>query len=470
MPRALKADEEVIPMPQASARPLAPGEDVISQIGQPSAPQTVSPPDISVVPAEGINKLAAAPMAALDPYTGGWASTLGPTTPAQWGALAGLSLAAPFTGGTSLAPWMVRAGMAGLGAGTGAFMGGATPAQALAQGALTGGVQLGVEGLAKGIGKGAELGGRILSTTTNPYWRGIANAVGNIIPGVRTDNPNSTWFINVFRGGEGQKALSTAMREGLDSIKQRLPENFFIQSKLLTDIVTENKKNLISAPEALDLRTAGEILAKAGLKMPGKVLESRGQPMTFEMATKLASQLSEYARGLEGSERQAANILVQRFRGELARQLGDQLGGEYQGLIKNYWMGKSILDAVAEDGDKIFKQGGKIDTPALGYAINNKALAKMREIPGGAEFAAATARGAPPGQGDIHHRIPFSAYLFGHTRVADPGLQLTIPAGAPGVGSRFMGSPYLYGIPAGQATTGPGSRFIDTLFPPEEQK
>lgn len=464
MPSALDI-LEIKPQQAQTAR------DILNQMDQPTAQPTVAPKDISVVPSEGINKLAAAPMAALDPYTGGWASTLGPTTPAGWGALAGLSLAAPFTGGTSLAPWMVRAGMAGLGAGTGAFMGGATPGQALAQGALTAGTQaLLVEPAAKGIGKLAEAGGKIASTAVNPYWQRVAGAVGNIIPGVRTDNPNSTWFINVFRGGEGQKAISGAMREGLDSIKSRLPDKFFIQSKVLTDIVTENKRNLISAPEALDLRTGGEILKKAGLKMPGRVLESRGQPMTFDMATKLASQLSEYARGLEGSERQAANIAVQRFRGELARQLGDQLGGEYQGLIRNYWMGKSILEAVAEDGDKIFKQGGKIDTPALGYAINNKALAKMREIPGGAEFAAATARGAPPGQGDIHHRIPFSAYLFGHTRVADPGLQLTIPAGTPGVGSQIAGSPYVWGFPAGQVTTGPGSRFIDTLFPPEEQK
>ena len=435
-------------------------------------------PAVAQAPASGINRLAQMPAQALDPYTGGWASTLLPTTPAGWGAAAGLAAAAPFTGGGSLAPWVARAGMAAIGAGTGAFMGGATPAQAGAQGTLTGlGQALIAEPLAAGAGKAVEIGKKIVGTTINPYWQKIADKVADILPGVKTAKADSQWFINVFRGGEGDKVAGATFGAGIETIKNRLPPNAFVQSPVMTQIVKDNVKNLVSADDALDLRVAGQILNQAGIKAPAHVVLQRGQPMTIDTAVKLASELTENAMSLpSGAEKRAALVSAERFKKALQDQLNNfdpkmGMGNFYKDLTTDYWRWKSIARAVEEDGDKIFRPGGKVDTPALAYAVNNKALAKMREVPGGAEFASAVARGAPGGGGDVHHRIPFSAYLFGRTRVADPGLNIVIPAGAPpGRVAGALTSPTLFGYPIGQATTGPGAKFIDTIFPPDEQK
>lgn len=442
-------------------------------------PGGLVPPDD--LPSQGgaLTRLARMPRAGVEalgekagfPTVGKVAGAFVPDTPAQWGALAGLTAAQAIPGVGQLG-LLARLGGSALGAAGGSIAGGETDPLEVAKesGIAAAGQALG-EGAGKVIGAAAGHVGRQLKGGVQKLLDDYGAKLTEIIPGIATKKFTPTHFADVVMGGKGDKALSDAYSAGVNEIKNLVGPNAYLQNPTITGII---KKYL---PEAAPTITQmSEPLRRQGATAPAHlVLNPESQPIALDAAMKAAQEIGARARLVSkrpegeilGREMRQANEQLRTAISEELNRVTPGAGDVYQQINDSFRRGSRALDLLKENVDTIFLPGTtkpKIDTAELAR-VHNLAAGDL-ERAGLGDLAPAARRGAPIGAGDVEAKIPGSSLFFGDVgglrgRLSKSGVTIPVAAGQPNT----YPSPLISG-PAGQLTL---SQLLEELKKRQEQ-
>ena len=150
----------------------------------------IDPETVVRSPAEAVGKI---------PVVGPALSAFVPSTPGGWGAAAATTALAPATAPVAaalkLAPWLIRAGQAGIGGILGSFAGPERdPLAAIKEGAEQAlGQATGEKILGPLAGKGICYVSRLAKAAKKPISELYGAALTNLIPGIKSEGMDPTW-------------------------------------------------------------------------------------------------------------------------------------------------------------------------------------------------------------------------------------------------------------------------------------